>query len=319
MKDSWVERSSLTTFMGMPSSPPPDMTGRRACIIGIPFDCGTHPFRVGAREAPDSIRKQSRLLRPYEVDPIGSIDNPTTFLGMFDAGNIRCTPSDVEQSFHRIEEAIKAHIDENTIPITMGGDGAVTLPQLRAISKLHPDLAVIHIDAHTDTYDVEGFNTASTFTRAAEERLIDLRHSFHIGARGTTFTDGVFDFGRSLGYNIIPFSEFDRNPDACVDRVKQAIGDRPVYLCFDMDIFDPSCAPGVCTPEWGGLSAKEGLTLLRSLRGLNFVAFDVNTVSPPQDVGDGTAFLAAAVMRECCALAAESVRTYPHTGMEITM
>ena len=91
----------------------------------------------------------------------------------------------------------------------------------------------------------------------------------------------------------------------------QRIGQRPVYLCFDMDIFDPSCAPGVCTPEWGGLSPKEGLGLLRQLAGLNFVAFDVNTVSPPQDVQGATAFLAATVMQEFCALAAVAVRQYP--------
>lgn len=315
MNNNWVEIPSLTTFMGMPSGRPYGASTRRACIVGIPFDCGTHPFRVGAREAPDSIRKQSRLLRQYEVDPQSAIDNPTEFLEMFDAGNIKCTPSEIKQSFHMIEEAIKAIINENTIPITMGGDGSVTLPQLRAVSNLHKDLVVIHIDAHTDTYDVDGFNTASTFTRAAEEKLIDLRRSFHIGARGTTFTNGVFDFGRSLGYNIIPFSQFDADPSQCIKQVKETIGERPVYLCFDMDIFDPSCAPGVCTPEWGGLSAKEGFALLRALRGLNFVAFDVNTVSPAQDVGDGTAFLAAAVMRECCALAAESVRTYPDTGL----
>jgi agmatinase len=76
-----------------------------------------------------------------------------------------------------------------------------------------------------------------------------------------------------------------------------------VYLCFDMDFFDPSCAPGVCTPTWGGASAREGLDFLHALAGIDFVAFDVNTVSPPHDVGGMTAFLAGTVMLECLTLA----------------
>jgi agmatinase len=121
----------------------------------------------------------------------------------------------------------------------------------------------------------------------------------------------VLEFGREVGYTILPYEDFDRDQLAALADIKRRIGQRPVYLCFDMDIFDPSCAPGVCTPEWGGLSPKEGLALLRQLAGLNFVAFDVNTVSPPQDVQGATAFLAATVMQEFCALAAVAVQQYP--------
>jgi agmatinase len=116
----------------------------------------------------------------------------------------------------------------------------------------------------------------------------------------------VLRFGRSLGYNVVSFAELDADPAACVATIRERIGRRPIYLCFDMDIFDPSCAPGVCTPEWGGLNPREGIAFLRSLAGLNFVAFDVNTVSPAQDVGEMTAFLAATVLFECCSLAAQS-------------
>ncbi|MNX98662.1 Proclavaminate amidinohydrolase [compost metagenome] len=193
----------------------------------------------------------------------------------------------------------------------MGGDGAVTLPQLRAVARRHPDFVVLHFDSHTDTYPIPGYNTATTFTRAAEEGLLDVASSFHVGTRGSSFMPGVLEFGREVGYTIMPYDDFDRDQKAALEDIKQRIGQRPVYLCFDMDIFDPSCAPGVCTPEWGGLSAKEGLALLRQLAGLNFVAFDVNTVSPPQDVQGATAFLAATVMQEFCALAAVAVQQYP--------
>jgi agmatinase len=298
--------TSHVSFMGVPARRGADEPPARACVIGIPFDCGTHPFRVGSREGPDAIRRQSRLLRPFFVNPAGGPANAIDLLRLIDAGNVNCYPGDIEKSYPLIERAIDAILTSGAIPISMGGDGAVTLPQLRAVAKHHPELVVLHIDAHTDTYDMPGFNTATTFTRAAQEGLLDLEHSFHVGARGTTFVDGVLGFGRSLGYNIIPFADFDADPRACIDAIKQRIGGRPVYLCFDMDVFDPSCAPGVCTPEWGGFNPKEGLALLRALAGLNMVAFDVNTVSPAQDVGEATAFLAATVMHECCALAAQT-------------
>ena len=300
----------LGTFMGLPSRPGPGAAPPLACMVGIPFDCGTHPFRIGSREGPDAIRKQSHLLRAYDVEPLGGISNPTAFLRMIDAGNAPCVPGNINESYPAIEGAIASILAADAIPISMGGDGAGTLPQLRAVAKRYPDLAVLHIDAHTDTYDLAGYNTATTFTRAAEERLVDVRRSFHIGARGNTFVDGVIPFGLSVGYNVILFSEFDRDPAACVARVTETLGNRPVYLCFDMDVFDPSCAPGVCTPEWGGLSAKEGFALLNSLGGLNFVAFDVNTVSPAHDVAGSTAFLAATVLHKCCALAAQAIQLH---------
>lgn len=298
---------SFATFMGVPSTLANAARTARACVLGVPFDCGTHPFRVGSREGPDAIRRQSRLIRPFFVDPkTQQPANPIEALGLVDAGNVDCFAGDVERSYPRIEQAVDEIVAAGMMSITMGGDGAVTLPQLRAVKKHHPDLVVLHIDAHTDTYDLAGFNTATTFTRASEEGLVDVRNSFHVGARGTTFMDGVLGFGRSLGYNIVSFAEMEADPVACVAAIRERIGKRPVYLCFDMDIFDPSCAPGVCTPEWGGLNPKEGFALLRSLAGLNFVAFDVNTVSPAQDVAETTAFLAAAVLFECCALAAQT-------------
>lgn len=306
-KELLFEQPFSGTFMGLPLCNPFMETKAKACILGVPFDCGTHPFRVGSREGPDAVRQQSRLLRHYDVDPSTHIDNPTLSMNMVDVGNIRCEPGCVEPSYKNIESAITMLINKNIAPISIGGDGAVSLPQLRALSRKYPDLTLIHIDAHTDTYNLDGYNTATTFTRAAEENLIVTNKSFHVGARGLTFTTGVLDFGRSLGYNIVPFGRLYDDMLGTVESIKATIEHRPVYLCFDMDIFDPSCAPGVCTPEWGGLSAKEGLDLVGMLFGLNVVACDINTVSPAQDVGNTTAHLAAAVVRECCSLVAANI------------
>jgi len=310
LKPAAFERTA--SFMGVPSCPD-DMAEAPplACIVGLPFDCGTHPFRVGSRQGPDAIREQSRLIRDYDLSNRTEISNPSEFLRLVDVGNVRCAAGDPDKAFPVIEQAITEIMDSGAIPIGLGGDGAVTLPQLRAVGKRYPDLVVLHFDAHTDTYPIPGYNTATTFSRAAEEGVIDVKASYHVGARGTSFMPDVWEHTRAVGYSVVPFDTFEPDQTGVLDRIRAEVGDRPVYMCFDMDIFDPSCAPGVCTPEWGGLSARQGLGLLRALSGLNFVAFDVNTVSPPHDVGGTTAFLAATVVNEFLALAAVAVRTYP--------
>ena len=305
------------TFMGVPFSHDP--AGSRAAILGVPFDCGTHPSRIGARYGPTAIREQSGLVRPH-IPPHADF-NVVERLNLVDCGNVDVTPSVIEESFERIEAAVTRVAAAGAIPVTMGGDGAVTLPQLRALHRRHPDLVVLHIDAHTDTYPGDGnaahhrYNTATTFTRAAEEAVVDAENSIHIGPRGTVSLPGVFEHTRGQGYELIDGAELYRRgyPDV-IGHVQERLAGKPVYLCFDMDFFDPSCAPGVCTPTWGGATAREGLDLLRSLAGLDFVAFDVNTVSPPHDVGGMTAFLAATVMVECLALACQRRPSDRSTG-----
>jgi agmatinase len=302
-KDS--ELSCPASFMGLPLSS--DLSQSQAAVLGIPFDCGTHPARVGARLGPTAIREQSVLVRPFQ--PPWADFNPLDRLGVVDCGNVNCTPGVIESSLANIEQAVYGIASADVVPVTMGGDGLVSLPQLRAMHRLHPDLVFLHIDAHTDTYPGDGqeiherYNTATTFTRAAEEELVDTARSFHVGARGTVMMGGVFEHTRARGYGLIDDAELRRRGTADVlGQLHECLTGRPVYLCFDMDFFDPACAPGVCTPTWGGATAREGLALLQGLEGLNFVAVDVNTVSPPHDVGGMTAFLAATVMIQCLAL-----------------
>ncbi|WP_342643860.1 arginase family protein [Rhodoligotrophos ferricapiens] len=295
-----ADRFGLQSFMGAPLSR--DLSGAKVAILGIPYDSGTHPVRIGSRLGPAAIREQSVLVRAYE--PPEQDFNPITALGAVDYGNVQVFPSSVRESFAAIEEMVTEIASRGVIPVTMGGDGAVTLPQLRAIHRQHPDLVVLHIDAHTDTFPEDGidrirYSTATTFTRAAEEGLVQTAHSLHVGTRGPTYRQDAWAHASSLGYRVIPdYLMRKRGMDDVVAEIHDMLAGRPVYLCFDMDIFDPSCAPGVCTPTWGGLTAYEGLSLIRALRGLNFVAYDVNTVSPPHDPGGMTAFLAASCMRE---------------------
>jgi agmatinase len=301
--------SPAATFMGAPLSY--DLGSAKAAVLGIPFDCGLHPVRVGSRLGPAAIREQSILVRAYE--PPDQDFSPLDRLGLVDCGNVRLIPGAIEEAHAAIEEAVGRIAGAGTIPVTMGGDGAVTLPQLRALHRRHPDLVVLHIDAHTDTFPGEGgvrerYNTATTFTRAAEEGLVDPRASFHLGARGPTYLPQAYSHAERLGYRVIPDREARaRGMGDVVREIRAALAGRPVYLCFDMDFFDPSCAPGVCTPTWGGATPHEGLALLRALAGLRFVTFDVNTVSPPHDTGGMTAFLAAACVREFLFLAVDAL------------
>ncbi len=306
LSDSALYAAPLT-FMGVPYGH--DLSASRAAILGVPFDCGTHPTRIGSRLGPLAIRQQSGLVRPYQP-PLADF-NPLSRLGLVDCGDVRLTPSRIEDAYARIEEAVWRIVAQDALPVTMGGDGAVTLPQLRALHRRHPDLAVLHIDAHTDTYPGEGadrYTTATTFTRAAEEGVVEPAASIHIGARGPVSQGEVFAHTRLQGYGLVDGEALrQRGAAEVVAEARERLQGRPVYLCFDMDFFDPACAPGVCTPAWGGASAAEGLALLRSLAGLNFVAFDVNTVSPPHDVGGMTAFLAATVLLECLTLACHTL------------
>ena len=293
------------TFMNVPvSSDPADSM---AAILGIPFDCGTHPTRIGSRSGPASIREQSGLVRPYQ--PPHAKFNPLELLNVVDCGDADVTAGVIDQSFETIEPAASTILNAGAAPLAFGGDGAISLPMMRAAHMAHPELAVLHIDAHTDTYAGDGnaihnrYNVATTFTRAAEEKLVDLEHSFHVGARGPVMVADVFEHTREVGYNLIDGSDlFSQGLVPTADRLKKELRGRPVYLCFDMDFFDPSCAPGVCTPTWGGASAREGLNFLQALAGIDFVAADINTVSPPHDIGGMTAFLAGTVAIEILTL-----------------
>ena len=290
------------TFMRAPHRANP--AGAKAAYLGVPFDCGIHQFRIGSRQGPQAIRDASILIRPYNSE-LADFD-PIERLGFVDCGNVRLTPGKILDAFERIEAACKRLHEANVIPVTTGGDGSVSLPQMRAAARKYPGLVALHVDSHTDSYGYDPndrFNAATQFTHAAEEQLVLASRSYHIGVRGTTYTKGVYGHTRGLGYNIITMRELLRRGfDDVTAEVKEALAGRPVYLCWDMDVFDPSCAPGVASPSWGGFSAREGIEFLRGFSGLDIVAVDVNTVSPNHDVNNMTAFLAAHMLYESLVL-----------------
>ena len=299
-----MESSALSpvgTLFGVPAgSPGPDT---KVAVMGVPFDMGYHPTRIGARSGPAHVRAHSALvaehLDGFDVDLLQE-------LGVVDTGDAKVLPGNVEQSFDAVEAGIAAIVQAGATPLTFGGDGAVTLPQLRALKKhLGRDFAILHFDAHTDAY--EGiypyeFNNANTFIHAVTEGIIDPAGSLHVGMRDTAYrgTPGIIGVATALGYEVIAMDELvSVGVAALVERIRAKFTGVPIYLCWDMDVFDPSVSPGVVTPSWGGITAREGLAILRGMRGLEFIAFDINTVSPPHDHLGITGSLAAQVAMEC--------------------
>jgi agmatinase len=306
-----VEFVGPETFMGLPAGLP--QPGCRAAILGVPFDCGTHPFRVGARQGPLEVRRQSRLIRRYHPS-LADVD-VLSLLGVVDAGDVALVPGRIDDAFIKIEAAAARIVETGAVPVGIGGDGSVSLPLMRAAARRHKGLVALHIDSHTDAYPYtpdDRYNAATQFTNAAQEGLVDASSSWHIGVRGFTYCSGVLEHTRALGFRVITIEDLMRRGFAqTVAEFSDTVAGRPVYLCWDMDVFDPSVAPGVCTPAWGGLSAREGIELLRSLSGLNIVAMDFNTVSPPQDVCGMAAQLCSHMIMEALVLLAANLGLLP--------
>ncbi len=292
------------TFMGVPAGLPEP--GCRAAVLGVPFDCGTHAHRVGARDGPAAVRHESRLIRRYH--PMLADVDVLDLMRVVDCGDVALTPGRIDDAFPRIEAAAGRILDLGAVPVGIGGDGSVSLPLMRAAGRRHPGMVALHVDSHTDAYPYtpdDRLNASTQFTLAAEEGWVDAASSWHVGVRGFVYRPGVMNHARSLGFRVVTAEDMLRRGFAqAMAEFRDTAAGRPVYLCWDMDVFDPSVAPGVCTPTWGGLSAREGIELMRTLTGLHIVAADFNTVSPPQDVGGMAAHLCAHMMMEAMLLLA---------------
>lgn len=288
----------LGTFCGVPRGNLDDVAD--VAVLGIPYDVGSNPYRIGCRLGPDHIR---RSYHPDRRLLFHSDRMPFDELSIVDCGNVPVLPGQPEASYATVEDALRRLFATGTVPLTFGGDGAVTLPQLRAANACYEGLAVIHCDAHTDSWDVDGagpFTTTTTFLRAAQEGLVLPELVYHIGPRGTLGSAaGTAADVAATGQQVITTDAFcRRGPEEVAAELVETLGHRPIYLCWDMDFFDPAAAPGVATPEWGGPSTREALDFLRGLQALNLIACDINTVSPPHDVANLTGNLAARVAIE---------------------
>ncbi len=285
-----------------------EVTRCDVAIVGVPFDSGV-TYRPGARFGPTAVRQGSRLLRPYHAE----LDvQPFATQQVADAGDIACNPFDIREAIRQIEAGAKALMAANQHFIAIGGDHTIALPLLRAVAERHGPVALLHFDAHLDTWDTyfgAAYTHGTPFRRAFEEGLLLRERSIHVGIRGPLFSpqDLVDDAG--FGFRIVTAMDLETLGIAgVVERVLERVGGAPLYVSIDIDVLDPSMAPGTGTPEAGGLTSRELLGILRALRGQHLVAADIVEVSPAYDHAEITAIAAAHVAYELLALFAPEAK-----------
>ncbi len=275
--------------------------GAPICIAGIPLDLGT-TNRSGARFGPAAIRQASRMLTDGE--------HPETFvnpaaLALADIGDFDIALGDLLGSLKLIE----AQAREIDHLVALGGDHGITLPLLRAFKARRGPPALVHFDAHVDTWPEsfgQDYAHGSVFYHAINEGLVQPRRMVQIGIR-SPLERGVYDWTLAQGVNIISAQQVhEAGAAATAKRIREIVGDAEVYLSFDIDALDPAFAPGTGTPEIGGLASWQAQAILRRLDELNFIGMDVVEVAPPYDTAEITALAGATMAWEYLCLLGRS-------------
>ncbi len=276
-------------------------------ILGAPADTGS-TFRPGQRFAPAAIREMSMMLRAASL----TLDiNMFEYISGVDWGDVNVSPCDLAKAHASIQAEVSEILAGDVLPICLGGDHSVTLPQLRAVAQKHGPVALVHFDAHLDTYDIENGDTlthGTPFYIACQEGLIDTAHSIQVGIRGL-FNTSARKVSEDLGFQVIMAEEMREMGLAEVGRqINARVGDAKTFLTFDIDFVDPAFAPGTGTIEVGGFTSYEALKLLRQTRDLNYVAMDIVEVLPAFDPTQITAYLGGAIVHEFLAMLAHRKR-----------
>lgn len=262
-------------------------------VLGVPFDSGVS-YRPGARFGPAHVRASSKLLRPY--NPLQDVE-PFAVQQVVDAGDVACNPFDIDEALRQVDAGVREVLDAGARPLTIGGDHTIALPLLRVMHEAHGPVAVVHFDAHLDTWDTyfgAPVTHGTPFRRASEEGLIDKTGSMHVGIRGPLYSREDLTDDQVLGFQVVGSHDLDDlGWHGVVDRIRARVGDRPTYVSLDIDVLDPAFAPGTGTPEAGGLTSRELLAILRSFGSLNLVGADIVEVAPAYDHAEITGIAAA--------------------------
>jgi agmatinase len=273
-----------------------DLQGVDVAVSGVPYD-GAVTYRPGARLGPRAIRAASVQLGELKAFPFGF--DPFDTLAVVDYGDCFVDPHHPESLVETVEAHIATLLNADVFPLTLGGDHFIAYPILRAIAAQHGPVALVHFDAHPDTWEDDGerLDHGSMFLRAKDEGLIDVGRSCQVGIR--TYNDS------DHGFDILSAPWVHRNGvDATIAAIKDRVGSGKVYLTFDIDCLDPAFAPGTGTPVVGGLSSAQALDIVRGLGDLNLVGADVVEVSPAYDVSEITAIAAATIAHDILCLLA---------------
>ena len=287
---------NMGTFMRMQKVDSAE--GLDFAIAGAPFDTASS-FRSGSRFGPNAIRNISAMMKPNNV--IMQVNIMDGLKGG-DIGDFNVTPGYIHPTYQAIEEGVANILKENACPIVLGGDHSITLAELRAVAKKYGPVALVHFDSHSDLCDEvfgQKYNHGTPFRRALEENLIDASHSIQVGMRGSLYDPDEHKMAAELGMKLIPAHKVrEMGLENLIKTILERVGDKPCFLTFDIDFVDPAYAPGTGTPEVGGFTSLEALDLVRKIKDLNFVGFDLVEVLPAYDHGEITAYLAANIVFE---------------------
>ncbi|MBA6434829.1 agmatinase [Streptomyces sp. GMR22] len=276
-------------------------------VVGVPFDAGVS-YRPGARFGANAVREASRQLRPY--NPAMDV-YPFHYAQVADAGDITANPHNIDKAVESIEAGADALLSTGAQLMTLGGDHTIALPLLRSVARRHGPVALLHFDAHLDTWDSHfgaQYTHGTPFRRAVEEGLLDTSALSHVGTRGSLYSKEDLDEDTKLGFGIVTAADvMRRGVDEVVQQLKERIGNRPLYISVDIDVLDPAHAPGTGTPEAGGLTSRELLEIVRGLADCYLVSADLVEVAPAYDHAEITSVAASHTAYELITLMSRQI------------
>ncbi|MBL1111324.1 agmatinase [Streptomyces sp. 110] len=276
-------------------------------VVGVPFDAGVS-YRPGARFGANAVREASRQLRPY--NPALDV-YPFHYAQVADAGDITANPHNIDEAVESIEAGADALLSTGAQLMTLGGDHTIALPLLRSVARRHGPVALLHFDAHLDTWDSHfgaQYTHGTPFRRAVEEGLLDTSALSHVGTRGSLYCKEDLDEDTKLGFGIVTAADvMRRGVDEVVEQLKERIGTRPLYISVDIDVLDPAHAPGTGTPEAGGLTSRELLEIVRGLTDCYVVSADLVEVAPAYDHAEITSVAASHTAYELITLMSRQI------------
>ncbi len=272
-----------------------DLRKADIAVTGVPFDQAV-TNRPGTRLGPRAVREASALQSPDA--PYGWSFDALSELAIVDYGDLAFDYANVAAFPKALTDHIRGILDSDTASVAIGGDHYISFPILKAYAERYGPLSLLQFDAHSDTWPDDDFDRVdhgTMFYKAVKLGLIDPKTSVQVGIR-TTNAD-------TLGVNIIDApTVHEIGAVETARRIKSILGDRPVYLTFDIDCLDPAFAPGTGTPVWGGLSSAQAARILREIAGINIKGGDIVEVSPPYDTSGATAIAGAHVATEIICL-----------------
>jgi guanidinopropionase len=288
----------IATFFRCPLAETPDELD--IGLVGVPHSSGNGSTERDQHLGPRAVRNVSGYYRrshgvhgfsPWDIAKISDLGD----VPLPEAMNNEACVRDIEAFYARLDAT-------GTRPVSIGGDHSITGPIIKAIAGPGRRLsggqpcALIHFDAHTDSYDNMPHwlgakrSAAHWAAYTAKEGAVDPARSIQIGMRGhpatAIHTGGVGGSSRALGYEVVPMAEFERlGIERTVEMIRARVGDRPAYVTFDLDCLDPSVAPGVSNlePGFGGMTIREATRVLQGLNGLNIIGADVVCLMPTKD------------------------------------